>query len=109
MRPDRGLFAVGLTAAFCVACGNDAITDPDLAASLTAVTVGTVHVCGLTSGGEAYCWGWNRDGQLGDSTTTSRAVPVRVTGGKTFAALAAGGAHTCGLTDDGTAWCWGFN
>ncbi|MHC4236324.1 MAG: hypothetical protein ACYSUQ_14500, partial [Planctomycetota bacterium] len=23
------------------------------------------HACGATIGGQAYCWGWNGDGQLG--------------------------------------------
>jgi len=36
------------------------------------------HTCGLTSGGVAYCWGRNREGQLGDSVTVNSAVPTRV-------------------------------
>ncbi len=37
------------------------------------------HTCGVTTGGEAYCWGLNSDGQLGDGTGTNRSVPVKVT------------------------------
>jgi len=36
--------------------------------------------CGVTTGGEAYCWGNNSYGQLGDGTTTNRLVPVKVAG-----------------------------
>ena len=34
--------------------------------------------CGRTAAGTAYCWGWNQYGQLGDGTTTNRAVPTLV-------------------------------
>lgn len=44
------------------------------------VTAGQWHTCGLTLAGEAYCWGWNPDGALGngrfDDGPTS--APVRV-------------------------------
>lgn len=41
----------------------------------------TYHACAV-SGGRAYCWGSNSDGQLGDGTTTSRTMgnPTTVTG-----------------------------
>jgi alpha-tubulin suppressor-like RCC1 family protein len=38
------------------------------------------HTCGLTTGGVAYCWGWNSNGQLGDGTQANRLVPVKVVG-----------------------------
>jgi len=44
------------------------------------VAVGQFHTCGLTTGGVAYCWGWNLQGQLGDGTQTERDVPTRVAG-----------------------------
>ena len=43
------------------------------------------HTCGVTPGGAAYCWGYNRYGQLGDGTGgTYRLTPVAVSGGLTF-------------------------
>lgn len=78
------------------------------------------HTCGLTTAGAAYCWGFNRDGQLGASSSDNCALPlsgntiacslkpVAVSGGLTFTTLSAGSRYTCGLTG-GTAYCWGSN
>jgi alpha-tubulin suppressor-like RCC1 family protein len=48
------------------------------ALSLVQVSAGKLYTCALTSGGQAYCWGFNAYGQLGDGTATSRLVPVAV-------------------------------
>ncbi len=34
------------------------------------------HTCGITTVGQAFCWGSNNSGQLGDGTTQNRASPV---------------------------------
>ncbi len=34
------------------------------------------HTCGATTSGEAFCWGYNLEGQLGDGTRTNRSRPV---------------------------------
>ena len=60
--------------------------------------------CGLTTNGQAYCWGYS----LGDGSDTSSSVPVAVAGGLTFSSLTTG-SHTCGLTPTGAAYCWGNN
>ena len=39
------------------------------------------HSCGLVSSGEAYCWGMNTYGGLGDGTETDSPLPVRVRDG----------------------------
>lgn len=65
--------------------------------------------CGVTTGGAAYCWGYNYYGQLGDGSDTSRSNPVLVAGGLTFKAVSAGASHSCGVTTAGVAYCWGYN
>ncbi len=47
---------------------------------ITVAAVGR-HSCGVTASHQAFCWGDNSSGQLGDGTRTSRSTPVPVTGG----------------------------
>ncbi len=72
------------------------------------VSPGFAHTCALTTTGEAWCWGENKRGELGDSTAEFfRKAPVQVAGGLTFVGIAAGTGHTCALVADGTVYCWG--
>lgn len=79
--------------------------------TFTALSAGNSHNCAITSGGQAWCWGYNADGRLGDSTTNLGLAPVAVKplGGVAFASISAGNAHTCGLNSSGQAYCWGSN
>jgi alpha-tubulin suppressor-like RCC1 family protein len=82
------------------------------------------RTCGVTPAGAAYCWGWNKDGELGIGTTTGpqtcgpvdpevfvacSLTPAAVSGGLSFASVSARGDHTCGVTPAGAAYCWGLN
>jgi alpha-tubulin suppressor-like RCC1 family protein len=77
------------------------------------VSAGEAHTCGIFSslltGGPAYCWGRNANGELGDGTTTPSQVPRTVSGGYTFASVSAGRDHSCGVVTGGVAYCWGRN
>lgn len=75
----------------------------------TMLAAGGVHACALVGGGRAYCWGMNREGQLGDGTTQNRSSATAVAGDLTFASIHAGGAVTCGVTTGGAQYCWGLN
>jgi alpha-tubulin suppressor-like RCC1 family protein len=115
-------------------CGKDAaaptdeLRNPEFYASpvevspeLTFVQVGagSLHTCGVTTDGAAWCWGWNDYGALGttDSMDTCgdaldgplgcSGVPLPVSGGRRFVGVFPALRHTCGLADGGTAFCWG--
>ena len=75
----------------------------------SSVTAGTDFTCALTNSGEAYCWGANEQGQLGDGTRTRREAPAKVQHADPFLDLAAGDAHACGLPRSGRPVCWGAN
>ncbi len=66
------------------------------------------HICGRTAAGEVWCWGLNVDGQLGDGTTTTRLVPTKVSGTRTYLMIATGTSHSCAVASDGL-YCWGDN
>jgi len=78
--------------------------------SFASISAGGDFACGLTTGGEAYCWGSNREGQLGTTAVSDiSTVPVAVTGGLTFTQISAGSYFACGITAGGAAYCWGDN
>jgi alpha-tubulin suppressor-like RCC1 family protein len=75
--------------------------------TFTALAAGSYeHTCGLIVTGEAYCWGRNGQGELGNGSAANSLVPVRVSF-PAFVSIMAGGYHTCGLTSNGEAHCWG--
>lgn len=76
------------------------------------------HTCALRPSGEAYCWGLNQYGQVGDGvTTTNRVIPTRVVatmedGAVAFGAISPGGVMTCAVGAGvalGRLYCWGAN
>jgi alpha-tubulin suppressor-like RCC1 family protein len=78
-------------------------------ATFDQMSSGGVHDCALAAA-TAYCWGYNMEGQVGDSTQgVYRTDPLLVAGGFTFTSLIAGSSHSCGVTPSGAAFCWGLN
>jgi alpha-tubulin suppressor-like RCC1 family protein len=49
-------------------------------AGVTAIAAGARHTCARTKTGNARCWGYNYNGQLGDGTPDDRSRPVYVLG-----------------------------
>jgi alpha-tubulin suppressor-like RCC1 family protein len=75
-----------------------------------AATATSSSTCGLTAEGEAWCWGSNRSGALGNGTNASAALaPTQVMTGMRFIALSIGDGVACGVNRAGQAYCWGDN
>ena len=58
---------------------------------------------------EAWTWGENNHGQLGDGTITNRTAPVQAGGLSGAISASGGGFHTATVKSDGTVWSWGYN
>lgn len=85
----------------------------------TALEAGEAHTCGLVDR-QAWCWGFNRFGQLGDDRTVLTNCwddvpflcsidPSVVAVGTPLALVTAARMHSCALTTSGRALCWGWN
>jgi alpha-tubulin suppressor-like RCC1 family protein len=79
--------------------------------TLTDISSGGSHTCGVGSDGVVRCWGSNSNGQLGDGSgiDSNSAIRVALLGGAKATHVAAGYEHTCALVDDGSVQCWGAN
>jgi hypothetical protein len=92
--------------------GTEGVATPvPVAGGLTFsfIYAGRDHTCALTATGEAYCWGLNSSGELGDGTIINSSIPRAVSGGQRFVSISEGVGHTCALTSAGRAYCWGAN
>jgi len=65
--------------------------------------------CGVTTNDEAWCWGENVAGSIGDGTTSDREFPAAVLTTLRFREITVGSSHACGLTESGEIHCWGSN
>jgi alpha-tubulin suppressor-like RCC1 family protein len=90
--------------------------------SVRSIAAGGSHSCAALSYDASYaegiyCWGLNDSGQLGDSSTTQRAMATAVdisnigstSNSVWFTQIVAGDKHTCALRNDGAVFCWGLN
>lgn len=75
------------------------------ATNVTAIDAGSTHTCAVVNGG-VQCWGI---ALLGNNSTASSSVAVRVINpGSGATAVSAGGAHSCAVVNAGLQ-CWGMN
>ena len=78
---------------------------------------GSGHGCAVMAlmiaggGAGAFCWGTNRNGQLGDGSVMDRPQPGAVDtasfGGAEPVRVTAGQSHSCAVLSDGRVFCWG--
>jgi len=73
---------------------------------VTMITAGRAHTCAVVLG-EAKCWGYGDDGQLGTGTLDDWDLPATVSSlSSGVSAIAAGSAHSCAIAN-GAVQCWG--
>ena len=70
---------------------------------------GPGHSLAVTSTGSVLAWGYNADGELGNGSTKSSDVPVKVKLPARATAVAAGQLHSLALTSSGQVLAWGGN
>jgi alpha-tubulin suppressor-like RCC1 family protein len=75
------------------------------------ISAGYFHTCAVTRGGQAYCWGRNNQGEVGNAPRALAAAPARVAGGTAFRLVEAANQfdYSCGVDSGGALRCWGAN
>ena len=89
-----------------------AVRVDSLGDDVASIAAGANHTCALTTSGQLWCWGDNRNGQLGAEVGSHSDEPVLVASlGNDVAGLAIGESahHTCAILNDGALLCWGDN
>ena len=79
---------------------------------LSAISLGGGHACAILDNGSIFCWGGNRNGQLGHGTHSIRSTAgdyVQLPVGRTAISISSGVRHTCTILDDHSTYCWGNN
>jgi alpha-tubulin suppressor-like RCC1 family protein len=81
---------------------------------IAEVTLDGNFACARTAGGEVWCWGDNRTGQIGTGSIAGDAgaavlTPTRVLGLDDARRVMSGSGYSCAIRADATLWCWGSN
>jgi len=74
-----------------------------------SVSAGGGFTCGVAVSSALYCWGENRDGQLGNETRIDSPRPVRVQTSIRMREVSAGSHHACSVSEGDIVYCWGRN
>ena len=80
--------------------------------NIVSIDAGLSHTLALNKDGEVYAFGSNRDGELGNGTTKTDAIPVKVLfpeDNTKIIQITAGSDFSIALDKDGQVWAWGKN
>ena len=105
----RLCFTALLSVVVLAGCGGGNSNPTVTAPVINKIATGAFHTIALKTDGTLWAWGYNFDGQLGDTTTVDKHTPTRIGTGTTWSAINAGRDHTIALKTDGTLWAWGWN
>jgi len=77
--------------------------------TFSQISAGGFQTCALGSDNNAYCWGRDVEGQLGNGLNTDVNTPVAVTmpASVTFSQVTAGYFSSCARGSDNKTYCWG--
>jgi alpha-tubulin suppressor-like RCC1 family protein len=72
------------------------------------IATGDFHTCAVVVGGSVFCWGRDRDGELGDGATAGNQThPLGVPNLREVEEVAAGNGFSCARMKSGKVRCWG--
>lgn len=83
--------------------------------TIVGLEAGLYHTCVVADDDQAYCWGRNHTGQLGNNTFIGSTTPVAVSQlsggllGKTVVNIGGGSNRGCAITTEAHTYCWGRN
>jgi prepilin-type N-terminal cleavage/methylation domain-containing protein len=81
--------------------------------TVKSISLGETHACVIAVNDNAYCWGSNYSGELGNGNNTDSHLPIAVStgslpGDKTIKLVFLGRAFTCAIANDDKVYCWGW-
>lgn len=79
---------------------------------IVAIDAGLSHTLAVNKNGEVYAFGTNGDGELGNGTTVTDAIPVKVVFPQEnikIVQVSAGSDFSMAIDEDGQLWAWGKN
>jgi alpha-tubulin suppressor-like RCC1 family protein len=87
-------------------CASETIDSGVPGSDYVEISAGNAHTCAIDGAGTLWCWGYNRDAELGSTAPGERTGYPTAVSGPGWTHVAAGGAPTCAIRDGGM-WCWG--
>jgi alpha-tubulin suppressor-like RCC1 family protein len=104
---EAGLCVEPITEKRNIACSPRPLKIEGLPRRARSIAVGEAHACALLENNEAWCWGGNLYGELGDETVKSRPTPAPVKYlGPNVEQLSVSLRRSCALVTGNRVFCW---